>query len=241
MKILVGLVVVLITLTSSNRSRADIILTFSNGDSFEGDDAGDMAGPFTDPATDITGTITTQSVSPSGVLNPNSGSLGIDSDEDSGDFGARFDHGENWTFEWDIKTYFEGIDFDLFSEETETFSVQSNDWINLTGVNPVSDEVTYNSSTGTFEFSSGTSSDDFDLNDISGGTFLPVNSGTDIAISYSGGSADDAVIADMTFATPEPSTFILVGIAALAFVGFSFLRHRKTLRGCVVAGAAESN
>lgn len=209
---------------ASSQSHADIILTFANNDTFEGDDAGDTAGPFTDQATGVTGTITTQAVSPSGVLNPNMNSLGIDSDGDTGDFAARFDNGESWTFEWDVKTFFAGIDFDLFSEESETFSVQSNDWTNLMGVNPGSDKVTYNSSTGTFEFLSGTTSDDFDLEDISGGTVLPVNLGTDIVVSYSGDAADDAVIADMTFATPEPSSFVLAGLTALAFAGFSVLR-----------------
>ncbi len=54
--------------------QADLIIVFSNGDSFDGDFAGSTAGPF--DVDGLSGTITTRGVLPSGSVNTTSGPAG---------------------------------------------------------------------------------------------------------------------------------------------------------------------
>ena len=118
--------------------QASLILTFANNDSLEGDGVSDTSDPFTDPDTNISATLTTRAISPNGVLNPNAGSLGINADG-GGDSSAAFDVGESWTFDWNVATLWEGIDFDGVNQ-SEIFTVSSSDFVGL-GITPTSSAV----------------------------------------------------------------------------------------------------
>jgi len=166
-------------------------------------------------------TLTTRTVTPSGYLNTTSSGLGINA-EGTSDESSQFDVGESWTFDWDVDTFFEGIDLLEVNAAGEAFTVQSNDWVNLAGVNPASSFVTYEPSTGTFTLTGGEPGDDFDLADLTGGRPLPVSAGTDVVIAFTDADGDGAgYIERMSWsaasstAVPEPSGAALV-LATLA-------------------------
>jgi len=202
---------------------ADLIITFADGDSFDDDVAGSTAGPFN--VDGLSGTITTRGVAPDGTVNTTSGRLGINASSGA-DTANSFNDGESWTFDWDILTFFQGVNFRDFSTSTETFAIQSNDWIGLS-VTPGNDEISFNNTSGSFMFTSGDSSDDFDLNDLSGGTLLSVQAGSDIVFTYSDTVDGNASIESMTVANPEPGTLILGTAASLALAGCRLCRRSR--------------
>jgi hypothetical protein len=97
------------------------------------------------------------------VLNPNSGTLGVNST--GSNTAASFDNNESWTFDWDVQSSFLGIDVGSFTTaQNERFSVSSTDWIGLSGVMPgTPGSVNFNSATGTFTLVNNGSGDVFDL------------------------------------------------------------------------------
>ncbi|MEZ5325594.1 MAG: PEP-CTERM sorting domain-containing protein [Verrucomicrobiales bacterium] len=196
------------------------IIGFANTDTFEGDGVGDTAGPFNDPATGISATFTTTSLS-TGLLNPNSGTLGIDAA--GADTADAFDASESWGFSLDSDAEWVGIDFGSFSTTTETFSVFSPSWVGLSIV-PTHAEIMFASGSGTFTFTSGTTSDNYDLNDLSGGTALPLPSGTSMTIAFASTASDTAQLQGLSFnLVPEPSSAILT----LAGLGLLLFRRRR--------------
>lgn len=203
-------------------SEATLIVTFSNGDTFDGDGATDTAGPFLDAASGVSSTLTTVAVNPSGALNANAGSLGI---ADGG--GSSFDNGESWTFQWDQSSEFEGIDFASFSTASESFSLTSTAFVGLGPLTPGDSNITFDNGLGRFTFGSGDTSDDFNLNDLSGGVLLPIAAGTPLTLAFSGApSSDSATLTTMSFsftAVPEPSTSLLLAGALSLFAGI----HRR--------------
>lgn len=207
-------------------AHADLMITFADGDSFEGDTTGSMAGPFLDAATGTVGNITTLAVGPAGaVLNPNAGTLGINA-VGSGDTAGAFDDEELWAFSWDVDSQFTGIDFVLGDDET--FAIGAADWIGLT-LTPGSSAVSFDSLTGTFTISNGHTLDDFDLDDLTGGVALDVLAGSFISIGFetTGAAGNSAVISDISFAlpaaVPEPGSMAL----CLCGAGVVVLRRRK--------------
>ena len=196
---------------------ATAAIGFLNSDSFDGDVAGSLSGPFTDPTTLVTGLITTTGVMPGGSLvNTTSGQLGINA-PGSGDIADSFDGGEGWSFKWDQNSQFAGIDFGNYSTTTENlaFSIQCSAWIGL-GITPGSANVVFNGLLGTFNFKDGTASDIFTVTDLYGGGVVPtIPAGTDLMISYAPAGADNALIQGISFnltTVPEPSAFALLAL-----------------------------
>jgi len=217
----------LIFFSTARNANATAAIMFLNGDSFDGDVAGSTAGPFLDSASGVNGTITTTGVVPGGSLvNTTSGQLGVNA-PGTADTADSFDNGESWSFKWDYNSQFAGIDFGNYSTTTENlgFSVQSSAWIGL-GIIPGSTNVIFNSVTGAFTFRDGTASDIFTATDLyDGGTVPTVSAGTDILISYTAGTTDNAVIQGMSFnliAVPEPGSVVLLSLVGILIAG-----HRK--------------
>ncbi len=206
--------------------RADLIITFANGDTFDGDGSGSTAGPFN--VDGVPTTITTVSATPNGsVLNTTAEGLGINATGTS-DSASRFDPSEAWAFAFDVATFITGINFAFFSTATEEFTLQSNDFIG-TGAVPTEPRISFDNATGQFTFASGSADDDFDLNELSGGVPLLVSAGTNVNVAFSGGASDTATIESVTVANPEPSTFLL-SAAALSGLGFYRWRQRRRRR-----------
>lgn len=213
--------------SSVGNASATAAIMFLNSDSFDGDVAGGIAGPFLDSASGISGTITTTGVMPGGSLvNTTSGQLGINA-PGTGDTADSFDNGESWSFRWDYNSQLAALDFGNYSTATEDlgFSVQSSAWIGL-GVIPGSANVVFNNATGAFTFKDGTASDIFTVTDLYGAGPVPtVLAGTDILISYTAGSTDNAVIQGMSFnliAVPEPTPVTMLSLGGILIAG-----HRK--------------
>jgi hypothetical protein len=142
----------------------------------------------------------------------------------------RFDDGEQWTFDWNIDTFFQGVNLGDFSTATETFSIQSDDWIDLS-ISPGSSEITFDATTGKLMFAAGDSSDDFTLDDLTGGSLLPVSAGTDIAISFSDTGGQNASLQSITVANPEPGTLVLGSLAATVLLAFRSRRRKRREAG----------
>lgn len=197
-------------------AKADLIVTFANGDSLDGDGAG-VTASYTDATTGVTGVLTTQQVTDfagvaGAVLNANADSLGVTSDAGANDM---FDGMESWTFSWNISSNFLGINFNNFTG-TDSFTISSNDWIGLSGVVP-GPSSSYNSLAGAFTLTDFGTSDDFTLADITGGPALDLAAGSNVKIAYAA-SSGASTIQNITFATavPEPNSLILLaGSAAL--------------------------
>ncbi len=211
-------------------ANADFVISFTNGNDFEGHDGasgdgGDEAGPFVDSVSGVSTTLTTSVVAPIGEssLNPNSGTLGISSDSGNN---AAFDDGEFWTFSFDKNVSFQGIDFVAFSETTETFTVQSAAFAGLT-IDPGDSNITFSGDTFTFE--SADTSDDFNVDDIFGGDIVEIASGTGITIAFQSTATDFAQVGSLTFAAasvPEPAH---LSLAAFGVLGWMYKRRRKKL------------
>lgn len=196
-------------------AKADLIITFANGDSLDGDGAGGTAS-YTDATTGVTGVLTTQEVTDfaggaGAVLNANADSLGVA----GGDVSNMFDGMESWTFSWNISSSFLGINFNSFTG-TDSFTISSNDWIGLSGV-VSKGSSSYNSLAGAFTLTDFGTIDNFTLADITGGPALDLAAGSNMKIAYAA-SSGASTIQNITFATavPEPNSLVLlVGSAAL--------------------------
>ena len=199
-------------------SAASFTHNFVVGDVFDGDGVGDTAAV---PAGPDTVTFTTIGVAPNGVLNVHSSTgLGLDAAADT--FGNAFDDGEAWTLIADTALELEGIDFDVFSTATEQFAFQSSAFIGLS-LTPGAPQITFDSVTGTFNFTSSSADDDFDLNELSGGVVLPISAGTAMTFSFTDSASGAARIDSFTFnAVPEPSLSLLA-----AFYLLYLLRGRR--------------
>ena len=175
---------------------------FTNGDAFDNDAAGGTA------IVPGIGTLTTISVLPDGAVNTTSGALGINA-TGGGDAADAFDNAESWSFRWDTNTTFDAIDFSSFSTATETFTLQSSAFQGI-ALTPGDSDIAFDSSTGTFTFSSGDSTDNFNLNDLSGGVQLNVSASVALTLSFQGAAADFGRLQSFSFtAVPEPSACLL--------------------------------
>lgn len=220
----------------SSHLQASLVISFSNGDQLEGGGVNSGA-VYSDSMTGVTGMLTTRTftntsgaVDHSATLNPNSGSLGINST--GSDSASAFDHQESWTFDWDVESSFLGIDLGSFTgAQNETFTIRSSDWIGLSGVAPGDPgSVTYHSATGAFMLTDNGTADVFDLLALTGGGVnLDVSAGTDITIGYRNLApmTQSAVVQSLTFslsatAVPEPSSFALISVLAI----FGMTRRR---------------
>ena len=120
-----------------------------------------------------------------------------------------FDNAESWSFRWDTNTTFDAIDFSSFSTATETFTLQSSAFQGI-ALTPGDSDIAFDSSTGTFTFSSGDSTDNFNLNDLSGGVQLNVSASVALTLSFQGAAADFGRLQSFSFtAVPEPSACLL--------------------------------
>lgn len=185
----------------------DRIINFESTDGLEflGDSVGDTAGPFTIDGYDVT--FTTQDIVPSGVVATSSFGLGVDSGTGDPDPGS-FNVGETWVVSADHRLNFMGLELGGLQTE-ETFSVQSNSWINLSGI-VTGTGVTYESSSGTFVLTDGPVGDAFTLNELTGGVLLPVFNGSSISfgnLTSTFGPNDDVELQNITLqAIPEPAS-----------------------------------
>jgi len=199
---------------------------------FDGDRVGDTAGPFLDPQTGVSATLTTRAlyapISGPVELNTTTVGLGINVVGEGGEESGEFDVDESWTFDWDVPTYFEMIDMRGLGND-EYFVIQSSDWVGLEGISPASAYVNFDADQGRFELWGGEACGEFDLNDLTGGTVLPVGPGTDVLITLD--ATDDqgyASIERMSWtATPEPSSFVLTLLALAGTVAAISARGRR--------------
>ena len=173
-------------------ARASVEINFegADGDAFDGDGAGDM--------TTVQGfTFTTQSVGPNNGTLSKGFELGVDSsgsgmDSSTSAFNENDAEGmETWEFTLGVPIEFEGIDIAALSTN-ESIMLQSDAWIGLMGVVPASGNISFDMATGKFTFTdvAGTSDDDYDLNDLTGGVVLPVAMGTSITFGFFQSSFD---------------------------------------------------
>ena len=212
-----------ISFSTAGNANAQSTITFHNSDSFDGDVAGSVAGPFVDLTSLVSGMITTASVVPGGSLvNTTPGRLGVDA-PGTGDTANSFDNLESWVFFWDCNSQFAGINFGDYSTTSENmgFSVQSSAWVGLS-ISPGSANVVFNSATGAFSFNDSAASDVFTAASLYGTGPIPtVSAGTAITIGYIAGTTDNAYLQRMTFnlsAVPEPSTLAMVGLGGLVML-----------------------
>lgn len=214
------IVVLCIGAIAPNRVDATIVITFANGNTFEGDEAGDTAGPFTDTMTGLSGTIMTTSVLPDGVLNPNAGTLGINAAATSGESSSDFDNGESWSFSWNVPTEFAGISFGGYlNDSDEEFTVSSSEWTSLTP----STGTGVSFAAGTFTFANNVSGDSFDASSLGGPVSLSMGSAMTISFASGGGTA---TVTSLSFnIVPEASAFLfgtmICGVIGLFYSGRS--------------------
>jgi hypothetical protein len=218
MKVRILLIAVaLIGVVAVGPANATVTITFANGDTFDGDVAGSLAGPFTDAATPLTAEILTSAVAPAGsVVNTVAGQLGIN--DPGADTVDAFDNGESWIFSWSQNSQFVGIDLGGYSTLAEdfAFSVQSPELVGLV-ITPGSANVAFNSGTGTFTFDSGTLSDIFTATDLYGSGPIPVIANTrTIKFSFSA-AGENAFVQGMSFnlLIPEPSSAVAMTLSGV--------------------------
>lgn len=201
------LVLVAVLAATPQRALATLALEFADGDSFDQDAAGGMAGPFTDPMTGLTGSITTFSVvTPQGNSNLESvsGYLGISN--------PAFETGESWSFSWDVSTEFAGIDLVLLNLGDE-LTIRSDAWIGLT--RSTSGDVTFASSTGTYSFvddDNDADSDFFNATSLGGAIPLPAGAEITLAFSSTTGAVQMEGLSFNLVAVPEPSALLYGGL-----------------------------
>jgi hypothetical protein len=215
--LMLAALVAVLTLSLSQSASATWLSAFVDGGPFDNDGAGDDTTPFVllDPATGDTGVITTNAVGGTGDLNENATSLGV-----QGTTNDRFDPTEFWTFEWDQGSEFAHIDFGLYSTagEQNGFTVQSAAFVGQS-ITPGSANVTFNSTTGTFTFANGTASDVFNTAALYGAGPIPrIPTGTDVTIAYNAGVGEQAIIEQIGFNIPEPSSAILLAAGACMLI-----------------------
>lgn len=197
--------------------QADTTVDFEDlvvGAQFDGDLAGNTAGPLTidmENVTFTTSNVTGNVATSSFGLGINNG--GADPDTES------FNIGESWSFYVDSFVSLKGLELGGLQSE-ETFDIQSDDWMNLTGVTP-SAGVSYDAPTGTFTLTDGPVDDIFSLDDLTGGISLRVNAGTDIFIgnlTSTFGPNDDVELQSLVFAIPEPGSGLVLSVIGLALL-----------------------
>lgn len=217
---------------------ATLIISFGaggNGTALHGDEAGDTAGPFTDPMTGGSGTITTDTVlsadgSPGGSLRRTTdfgGRLGVDS--------FYFSGSESWSFHWDVPVEFAGFSLTNFNNTNvnsgEQFQISSEAWENLS-ITPTSSKVSFNATTGTFTFDFGPPGDSFDESDLGGPAELPV--GEVMTIAYTSTITDSFnAIDSMSFnitVVPESSQ-VACGALVCVVVGLFTGGKKRRARG----------
>ena len=225
--LVLGIVTVAAAFFFPSTGFADRIINFESADGVEflGDAVGDTAGPFTIDGYDVT--FTTQAIAPGGVVATSSFGLGVDSGTGDPD-PASFNLGEAWVVSADHRLNFVGLELGGLQIE-ETFSVQSNSWINLTGI-VTGTGVTYEASSGTFVLTDGPAGDVFTLNELTGGTLLPVFNGSSISfgnLTSTFGPNDDVELQNITLqAIPEPASIQY----ALLIAAGGLLRSRRRRR-----------
>jgi len=213
-------------------ARADVVITFANNGAFDGDAAGKgrvgASQVYTDLAAGASATLTTVAVNgnttPSstretrvtstGDANPNLATqLGVNN--------AEFTAGTSWTVDFSGDTYFKGLVTGGF-RAGKKFTIESTAWSALS-ITPGSANVTFAAGKFTIDGAqSATYFDTFTLFDLTGaaGNVLFVSAGTDIKFASVTGSES---LVNFTVAIPEPSSFVLVGMAA---GGFALVRRR---------------
>jgi len=201
-------VALLLTTLFSSSCSGDIIVEFSNGGALDGDAAGDTA-QFTDSISAEIATLTSQAVlqgATPAVINENSGALGVGN--------AIFEVGEIWSFSWNVATELEAIDLSSFTND-ETFQISSTSWQGLSFDTSSVSELAFNSTTGTFNLTAGTISDQFDFSAVSGAPIL-LNAGAEYSFSATAGSTS---LQSMRFsAVPEPSALGLLGLSIVCLL-----------------------
>lgn len=237
-KILIVFFVFVLTANLGNWLVADLVVGNFNALGFDNDRVGDTSDPILDPDTGTVVTFTTRFITGDGTLWASSDELGIDRGAVGGDGGDRagfFDDGDAWSFDADQDLSLIRVTFADFSRAQLTANedvvlMQSNDWIGLANVSPDLDQVSFNSSTGTFTFTAIPWSEgndfDFDLGQISGGTALPVFAGTDITFTDASNNTFGWQLDRMDFTTnavPEPASVPLVVLA----MSFTVSMHRR--------------
>lgn len=204
---------------------ADLIIDFENAvdaAQFDGDVAGQTAGPFIIDF--IPTTFTTHSVS--GAIGTSSFGLGINGGVGDPDTES-FNIGETWSVSSDQNLFIKALELGGLQSE-ETFSIQSDNWINLSGINPGTG-VTYEAATGSFFLTDGPAGDVFSLSTLTGGTTLHMRAGSIITfggLTSTFGPNDDVELENITFeynAIPEPASGLvgLLGLIALAGTRYS--------------------
>lgn len=221
----------LCSLMASSAS-ADLV-SFSEGDSFDGDqatllfDSSDLAGPLGAGGV-ILRTVKINGVEASTAANNlettgavGGGKLGIDSASVSGGEKNNWDDGESWTYELDQVTYFDAISFGGFSSG-EVFTVQSNSFIGFSPVGTLGTGVSFNSTLGAWMFDGAASNDDFTVSDL-GGTAARVLALDDITISFAGSSS--ATLQAISISVPEPGCF---GFLLVLGMGVTLRRKQRS-------------
>ena len=179
---------------------------FTNGGTFENHTAGSMA---TFSGAMGSAVFTTSSVGPSGSINENSGTIGVNSGSGSG---SAFDVGETWAFSFDTAGMLTAVDFGLFTDaNSEEFTISS-------------------TSLGMLTFMDNGPSDRFLGADSSGSNFSSITIAANevITISYSGTAGGTATIEGFSFtaltsAVPEPGSALMFGSAMI----FMLCRKRR--------------
>ena len=121
---------------------------------------------------------------------------------------------------------FDGLNVANISDG-EFYTLQSAAFVNLSGINPgIPSVISYDGPSGTFTFGF-ESGGDYDLNDMTGGTLLPVASGTDFTLTYTT-AGQEASVDGMTFTiSPEPSTLSLMVVFGACVSGLRSLNRRR--------------
>ncbi len=217
-----ALISVALSAFSISPASADFLLTFDDGDSFDGDaatqmnDATDQAGPF-NLGSIQSAILTTRKINgvvastEQNTLETNEFKLGIDSAGVNGGEKNNWNDGESWTFDFNAEVHFAGINLGGMTSG-EAFTVQSDSFIGFVPVGALGDGVSFNSATGTFTFSGDANNDDFEVSDL-GGNAAKITAGDEVTIAFSGG---EAFVQSLTLssAIPEPGSGMLIVVLA---------------------------
>ena len=189
---------------------------------FDGDGIGDAAGPFLIDGESVN--FSTDALT--GVVATNSFGLGLNSGVNDPD-AESFNIGESWTINADKALFFTGLELGGLQIE-ETFTIQSNQWINLSGV-VTGAGVTYTAATGTFSLTDGQAGDIFTDAELTGGVSLTLLAGSNLTLGNlesTFGLNDDVELENISFRfnpVPEPTSGLVMAGLGLALL---FRRER---------------